>query len=330
MGGRLSGGAPFQLEGTVGPVMGPLGLDVKGELSDLALTHVNPYMNQYLGWIARRGVLGLTFDYRIADDTLDAKNEVVVGQPEIVPSRRGGEVRERIGVPLDTLISLLKDSRGEVKMSVPVTGKVSARQFDFGDAVWEGIRKTVINVLALPVSWVGKIFYTEDARIDTIQIWPVTFEPGTTVVRRDIAAHAARLATFLKDAPAVSLTLRPVVTAEDLAALARAAVRGRIDALAKESGSPVPEVAARLFAERAPGRPAPATVDAIVEELAKAEVPPDGAVAALAKNRVDVLRRELAARGGVDPSRLHVSEGAVPVEASGQGRVEFEIVSLPA
>ena len=327
LGGRLSGSAPFQLEGTVGPVMGPLVLDVKGKLSDLALTRLNPYMSQYLGWIARRGVLGLTFDYRIADDTLDAKNEVVVGQPEIAPSRRGGAVRERIGVPLDTLVSLLKDSRGEVKMSVPVTGKVSARQFDFGDAVWEGIRKTVINVLALPVSWVGKIFYTEDARIDTIQIWPVTFEPGTTVVRRDIAAHAERLATFLKDAPGVTLTLRPVVTAEDLAALARAAVRGRIDALAKESGSPVPEVAARLFAERAPGRPAPATVDAIVEELAKAEDPPDGAVAALAKSRVDVLRRELAARGGVDPSRLHVSEGAVPVEASGQGRVEFEIVS---
>ena len=180
--------------------MGPLVLDVKGKLSDLALTHLNPYMSQYLGWIARRGVLGLTFDYRIADDTLDARNEVVVGQPEIAPSRRGGAVRERIGVPLDTLVSLLKDSRGEVKMSVPVTGQVSSRQFDFGDAVWEGIRKTVINVLALPVSWIGKIFYTADARIDTIQIWPITFEPGTTQVRRDIAAQAERLATFLKDA----------------------------------------------------------------------------------------------------------------------------------
>ena len=325
--GRLSGSAPFQLEGTVGPIMGPLFLEVKGKMSDLALTYLNPYANQYLGWIARRGVLGLTFDYRIADDSLDAKNDVVIGQPEIAPSRRGEAVRERIGVPVDTLVSLLKNSRGEMRMSVPVTGRVSSRQFDFGDAVWEGIRKTVINVLALPVSWVGKIFYTEDARIDTIQIWPVTFEPGTTQVRRDIAAHAERLATFLKDAPGVSLTLKPVVTAEDLAALARAAVRQRIDALAKESGAPVPEVAARLFAERAPGRPAPETVDAIVEELAKADSPEDGAVAALAKSRVDMLRRELAARGGVDPSRLRASEGAVPVEASGQGRVEFEIAS---
>jgi hypothetical protein len=71
----------------------------------------------------------------------------------------------------------------------------------------------------------------------------------------------------------------------------------------------------------------PATVDAIVDELAKAERLADGAVAALATGRVDVLRGELAARGGVDPGRLHVSAGAVPVEASGRGRVEFEIAS---
>jgi hypothetical protein len=42
---------------------------------------------------------------------------------------------------------------------------------------------------------------------------------------------------------------------------------------------------------------------------------------------VAVLRRELAARGGVDADRLRGSDGPVPVEASGQGRVEFEIVS---
>jgi hypothetical protein len=230
--------------------MGPLWLNVKGTLSDLALTRLNPYMSQYLGWVARRGVLGLTFDYHIADDTLDAKNEVVVGQPEIAPSRRGGAVRERIGVPLDTLVSLLKDSRGEVKMSVPVTGKVSARQFDFGDAVWEGIRKTVINVLALPVSWVGKIFYTEDSRIDTIQIWPVTFEPGTTQVRRDIAAHAERLATFLKDAPGVTLTLRPIVTAEDLA-----------DRKADLSADVTTELKARAAVESAANPPADSAAD---------------------------------------------------------------------
>jgi hypothetical protein len=325
--GQLTGGAPFNLAGTVGPVLGPLWLEVKGKVDNLALGRMNPYLGQYFGWVARRGALSVAFDYRIENDRLDAKNEVIVSSPDIVPSRRGEQLREKVGVPVDTLVSLLKNAKGEVKMSVPVTGVVSARQFDFGDAVWEGVRKTVINVLALPVSWVGKVFYTEDARIDTIQIWPVTFEPGTTEVRRDIAAQVDRLATFLRDAPGIALTMKPVVTGEDVAALTQAAVRQRIDARAHEANEPVDVVAKRLFAERFPDRPAPETVDAIVQELAKGEDLPQDALNALAKSRVERLRTELVTRAGVDPSRLKAGEGIVPVETTGRGRVEFAILS---
>jgi hypothetical protein len=66
-------------------------------------------------------------------------------------------------------------------------------------------------------------------------------------------------------------------------------------------------------------------VAASVEELARVEPSPDGALRALATSRVELTRRALEARGGVDPARLRVSEGAVPVEASGAGRVEFEM-----
>jgi hypothetical protein len=288
---------------------------------------MNPYLRHYFGWVARRGALTVAVDYRIENDRLDAKNEVMLSSADIAPSRSGEQLREKVGVPVDTLVSLLKNAKGEVKMSVPVTGVVSARQFDFGDAVWEGVRKTVINVLALPVSWVGKVFYTEDARIDTIQIWPVTFEPGTTEVRRDIAAQVDRLATFLRDAPGIALTMTPVVTGEDVAALTQGAVRQRLAERAREAGQPVDAMARRAFAERFPDRPVRETVDEIVRELAAAEDLPQDAVNALAKSRVDLLQKELTTRAGVDSARLRVSEGIVPVEAAGRGRVEFAIVS---
>ena len=308
--------------------MGPLVLDVKGALSDLALTRLNPYMSQYLGWIARRGVLGLTFDYRIADDTLDAKNEVVVGQPEIAPSRRGGAVRERIGVPLDTLVSLLKDSRGEVKMSVPVTGQVSARQFDFGDAVWEGIRKTVINVLALPVSWVGKIFYTADARIDTIQIWPVTFEPGTTAG----APRHRRACRAAGDVPEGCPGRDPHAQA------GRDGGRpGGARARRRPGGGSTPS-------RRSRARPSPRSPRACSRSARPAAPRRRRSTRSSTSWRRRKRRRTapsprspraawtccaVSSRRGAEsiPSRLHVSEGAVPVEASGPGRVEFEIAS---
>ena len=201
MAGRLSGGAPFELTGVAGPLGGPLVLDVQGTLSDLPLPRLNPYLNRLVGWIARRGALGARVHYRVDGDRLDARNDIAMARPEFVPSRTGDEVRERVGLPLDVLVALLEDTRKEVRLSVPVTGNLASRQFDFSDSFWDALRKAAINVLALPVSWVGKIFYTADARIETVRIWPVLFEPGTTRMRRDFDAHAARLATSCATPP---------------------------------------------------------------------------------------------------------------------------------
>jgi uncharacterized protein involved in outer membrane biogenesis len=322
------GTAPFELKGTVGALRGPLNLDLEGKLTDYPLPRVNPYSNQLIGWIARRGAFGSTVRYRVTNDVLDASHDIVLGQPDFAPSRSGDAVRERVGVPLGTLISLLKNARGEVRLPVPVSGNVATRQFDFTDAFWQAVRKTAVSVVALPVSWVGKIFYTEDARVETIRIWPVYFEAGTTTFAKDFDRHAERLAGFLRDAPGVSLDMKSVLTVADIVALKREAVRRRIDAAAREPGQGGADaVAARLFAEHFPGQAAPGGLDAIVAELAKDEPSPDAAARDLAARRVETTLARLRAGGKVSPERLRVSEGVVPVESEGLGRIEFEIAS---
>jgi hypothetical protein len=324
VGGQLTGGAPFEVKSTLGALGSPLNFDLQGKLTDFPLSRVNPYSNKLIGWIARRGAFGTTVRYRVVNDQLEATNEVVLGQPEFAPARRGDAVRERVGVPFGLLISLLKDARGEVHLTVPISGNLASRKFDMTEAFWEAVRTTAISVMALPVSWVGKIFYTEDARVETIRIWPVYFEPGTARFAKGFDKHAERLAGFLREAPGVTLTMKPILTVDDVTALKRDAVRRRIEAAAASPGG-AGAAAARLFAERYPGRPAPEGLDAIVAELAKAEPNPEAAARALVSQRMDVTRSRLLAQGGVDPARLRTTEGVVPVEGSGLGRVEFEI-----
>lgn len=322
--GRLTGGAPFELTGTLGALGAPLNFDLAGKLTDFPLPRVNPYSNKLIGWIARRGAFNTTVRYRATDDELDASTEILLGQPEFAPSRKGDAVRERVGVPFGLLVSLLKNARGEVQLSVPVSGNLASRRFDLSDAFWEAVRKTAIGVVALPVSWVGKIFYTEDARVETIQIWPVYFEAGTTHFSKGFDRHAERLAAFLRDAPGVALAMKPVLTVDDIGALKREAVRRRIEG-AVHAGAPAEAVAARLFAERYPGRPAPGGVEAVVAELAKLEPSPDAAAKDLVSSRVELTRSALQKDGRVGPDRLRLTDGLVPVEGSGLGRIEFEI-----
>jgi uncharacterized protein involved in outer membrane biogenesis len=327
MTGRLTGGAPFELKGTLGALGGPLNFELDGKLTDFPLPRVNPYSNKLIGWVARRGAFGATVHYRVTDNRIEATNDLLIGQPEYAPSRSGDEVRDRVGVPFGLLVSLLKNARGEIRLSVPVSGDLASRQFDLSDAFWAAVRETAVSVIALPVSWVGKIFYTEDARIETVQIWPVYFEAGSTGFARGFDQHAERLAGFLRDAPGVTLAMKPVLTVDDIAALKREAVRQRIDAAAREPGQSAAGVAARLFGERFPGQAPPPGLESLVTELAKAEPNPDAAARSLAARRMETTRARLeAAKGTGNAERLRVTEGVVPVEASGQGRIEFEIV----
>ena len=324
--GRLTGGAPFELKGTVGGLGGPVNVDLAGKLTDFPLPRVNPYANKLMGWIARRGAFATTVRYRVVDDALTASNDIVLGQPDFAPSRSGDEVRDRVGVPLGTLIALLKNAKGEVRLSVPVTGNVATGQFDFDEAFWAAVRKTAVGVMALPVSWIGKIFYTEDQRVETIQIWPVYFEAGTTRFAPGFDRHAERLGGFLRDTPGVNLAMKSVLTVDDIAALKRDVVRRRIEAAGRETPGGAAAAAARLYTERHPGQPAPDGIDAIVSDLVKDEPSPDAAAKALSTERMDVTRSQLQKTVRVAPERLRVIEGLVPVEGSGLGRVEFEIV----
>jgi hypothetical protein len=327
MNGRLTGGAPFEIKGTLGALGGPLNFEIDAKLTDFPLTRVNPYSNKLIGWVARRGAFGATVHYRVTDNRIEATNDLLIGQPEYAASRSGDEVRDRVGVPFGLLVSLLKNVRGEIRLSVPVSGDLASRQFDLSDAFWAAVRETAVSVIALPVSWVGKIFYTEDARIETVRIWPVYFEAGTTRFARGFEEHAERLAGFLRDAPGLTLAMKPVHTVEDLVALKREAARQRIDAAAREPGQTPEAVAARLFAERFPGQAPPRELDALVTELAKTEPNPDAAARSLAARRMEATRARLeAAKGAANAERLRVTEGVVPVEASGQGRIEFEIM----
>ena len=323
--GRLTGGAPFELKGVIGALGGPVNVDLEGKLTDFPLPRVNPYANKLIGWIARRGAFATTVHYRVTDNVLTATNEVVLGQPDFAASRSGDEVRDRVGVPFGLLVGLLKNAKGEVRLSVPVTGNLASRQFDLTDAFWEAVRKAAISVMALPVSWVGKIFYTEDERVETIQIWPVYFEPGTTRFAQGFDQHAERLGGFLRDAPGVNLAMKSVLTVDDIAALKRDVVRQRVEAAARETPGGAPAAAARLFAERNPGRAVPSGLDAIVAELVRDEPNPDAAARTLSARRMETTRAQLQAAVKVAPERLRITEGMVPVEGSGQGRVEFEI-----
>ena len=321
--GTLASGTPLAVKGQVGSYPGPLFLDITVNVEDFPVPRLNPYLDRLSSWIARQGTLTAALSYKVNGDELDAVNQVEIDGLQLEPGGHGGEFRRRTGLPLDTLASLLKDRKGVIKLTIPVSGRLSAPEFEYSEAVWAALRNLTIKLVALPFSLVGKLFFTEDSRIESVQIDPVTFQTATPKPDKDGAEQIEHLATFLKETPELSLRLRPVTTVADVTRLRREALESKLATLGADEAARR-QAAVGLYTELFPRREPPTSDEVLYDELTRETPTPPRALRTLATDRVAAVRDALI-RAGIPAERLEPMESRTAVESEGTARVEFEI-----
>jgi hypothetical protein len=322
--GRLGAGADVIIRGTVGALDGPLRLDLSGEVREFAVPRANPYVLQQAGWKTTDGRLTSTVHARVDGDSLSAKTDIRVSRLQLVRAAPEDGAEARIGLPLNMLSALMKDRHGDIRLSFPVGGRLSDPRFDFREAIWSAIRTVTVKAITLPVSWVGRVRFASDSRIERIEVDPVAFEPGTSAPTAEGRAQVTRVAAFLDQLSTLRIALMPVVSAHDVTEMKRRSVETSIDRVAREMRLSRDAAAARLFEQAFPGRPAPDSLESTLGALVEREQLPTSAVAELARQRVDAVRSTVK-EIGIDPARLAASD---VVQREGDSRVELNV--LPA
>lgn len=322
--GRLGAGADVIIRGTLGALDGPLRLDLSGEVREFAVPRANPYVLQQAGWKTTEGRLTSTVHARVDGDSLSARTDIRVSRLQLVRAAPEDGAEARIGLPLNMLSALMKDRHGDIRLSFPVGGRLSDPRFDFREAIWSAIRTVTVKAITLPVSWVGRVRFASDSRIERIEVDPVAFEPGTSAPTAEGRAQVTRVAAFLDQLSTLRIGLTPVVSAHDVTEMKRRSVEASIDRAAREMRLSRDAAAARLFEQAFPGRPALDSLESTLGALVGREQLPTSAIAELARQRVDAVRSTVK-EIGIDPERLAASD---VVQREGDSRVELNV--LPA
>jgi hypothetical protein len=318
--GRVAGTSLLALSGTVGSFGGPLKVDLSGDLRGLAVPRANPYLLDLLAWQASDGWLTTSIRCRIDGDTLDARGEVLVSRLEVTKAGGGDEAKARIGLPLGMLVSLMKNSHGDIRIALPVSGRLSDPRFDFGEAIWSTLRNVAVKAISAPLSWIGRVRYTADNRVERIEVNPIPFAPGQATLEPDAREQVSRVAAFLTQAPEARMAITPIVTARDRAALREAspdAANGR----ARD-----PRAAPDEVSRPAGGASSAASSTRIAPESRAVETDrtPSPELMELGTRRLEVVRDALK-QGGIDTRRLT----AIPVSLAADGaepRVKLDLV----
>jgi hypothetical protein len=309
----IGGDSALDIRGDLSAIGAPTYVDMVGELKKFALPAANPYVDGLLAWIIRRGELTAKLEYKIEQDKLDAKNDILVGNLKVAPSRASDEVKKRIGLPLGLIVALIKDGSGNIHVNVPITGTLTDRKFDFSDAIWTAVKNVIINLLKAPFRAIGGLFTSGD-KIDELRVDPVAFAPGSAVLGPEMERQLVRVGDFLRKSPYVGLTLSSVTSPADVEALKERAVAARLEKFQKEQGIADQSAALRRYYQAVvKDAQLPMKVEDQLLLLRKREPQPTAALAELRQRRLDVTRDRLAKVEGIPEARLQVlPETAAP------------------
>ena len=152
--GRYDPSAPVEIKGTINPLSGNLFLDIAASCRDVELVPFTPYAQKYAGYGINKGKLSLQVKYLIEDRKLTADNTLLLDQLTF-----GDKVESPDATKLPVLfaVSLLKNSKGEIDLNLPISGSLDDPQFSVFGIVLKIIGNLLVKAATSPFALIGAL-----------------------------------------------------------------------------------------------------------------------------------------------------------------------------
>jgi hypothetical protein len=307
-----------QLVGWVKPFTDPVGFSFAGRLGGLSLPALSPYAAQAVGMNLEQGSLSVKADAETKEGKLQGRIELDVEDLAFSPLSEADAARlsAKIGLPLDTIVGLLKDSGGQIELNIPISGDLKDPSFDLSDAIGQALGGALTAAITAPFKLLFEPvnFVAGQVVGEKLAFKPVAFEPGAPALDAEGRAFLDALNEMLDKRPNLRIQICGRATAQDLQAY---------QANRQAGAAPAQQPDARAQAQ-APSQPPPGAAPVSPGREAEADAArPE--LQALAEERTRAVRRYLVEEGGVDAGRIGECRSTFDATDQGPPRVEIKL-----
>ena len=141
--------SPVTIAGTVNPLSGDLFLDIAAKGKDIELPKLSAYSLRYAGYGITEGKLTLDVKYHIENGKLEGRNRIFLDQLTFGDKVEGPEATK---LPVLFAVNLLKDSKGEIDLELPISGSLEDPQFAIGALVGQVVSNLLKKAMTAPFS----------------------------------------------------------------------------------------------------------------------------------------------------------------------------------
>lgn len=198
MNGKIDDDGALTITGKLNPLGTQLFLDLAAKAQGIELTRLAPYAAKYAGYPITKGKLSLDVKYNIDNGKLKASNSIFIDQLTFGEKVDSPDATK---LPVLLAVALLKNSRGEIDVNLPISGSLSDPEFSIGGLIFKVIINLLTKAIIAPFSLLASAFGGGD------ELAYVDFEPGLSSLSPAAEAKLAKLAKALNDRPALKLEI---------------------------------------------------------------------------------------------------------------------------
>ena len=199
--GKINGSAPINIDGSINPLAPTAFVDIKAKADGIELTGLTPYSTKYTGYPIVKGTLTVDVHYLLDAGKLTAENHIFIDQLTF-----GDHVEspDATNLPIRFAVSLLKNSKGQIDLRVPVSGSLSDPQFSIGSVILSAFMNLLVKAVTSPFSLIAAAFGGSGAQQD---LGYIEFAPGYATLTPDSQKKLDTVATALADRTALKLNI---------------------------------------------------------------------------------------------------------------------------
>ncbi|KVE43561.1 DUF748 domain-containing protein [Burkholderia sp. BDU5] len=199
VGAKLAANGPITIKGTVNPLIEKPALDLTATAHDIELTNLTPYSAKYAGYPITKGKLNVDLHYKLDNDQLSANNHIFIDQLTF-----GDHVENDTAtkLPVRLAIALLKNSRGEIDVNLPVSGSLSNPEFSVGGLIWRAVLNLIAKAVTSPFTLLAHAFGGDGEELGYVE-----FEPGLAKLSDASDKKLDTISKMLAEKPAIRLDL---------------------------------------------------------------------------------------------------------------------------
>lgn len=193
---KVDGDAPVDITGKLHPFGPRLYTDIHASAKGVELPALTPYAAKYAGYAIERGKLSMDVHYLIQDGKLQATNKIFLDQ---LTFGERVDSPDALKLPVLLAVSLLKNSRGEIDIELPISGSLDDPQFSVGGIIFRALVNLIVRAVTAPFSLLASAFGSGE------ELSHIDFAPGRAVLDDDARKRIETLVKALNDRPALKL-----------------------------------------------------------------------------------------------------------------------------